>query len=451
MISRKWLAAAVFGLASGTAFQSFAAPNILYILDASNSMWGQIDGTAKIETARDAMTTMLDEVDPETSLGLMVYGHRSEGACDDIQLIAPLGSRSASQISSLLLDITPRGKTPIAGALTSAASAFSTNDAANHVVLISDGIETCDGDPCAVAGQLASGGIQTRVHAIGFDVDAGARAQLECIAEAGNGSYFDARNADEFRSAVTEATQVAQAEPAPVPEPEPEPTTARVFFDDFEGDMSEEWAINSPNPDGFIVEDGNLLIVSSALALPGTEDAQNMFVLNHELPDGDWDAYITLTGEFKTNRDSLWFGLWKDTSSHLGAQLWTKRDCCGCSNVVLRNLKASNGETTQFDTPILGSGLGCGSFSEDGYDAVVTPLESTPIKIGLHKRGRSYSLTGDFGEKQESGEPIVYEVDALTSLRSPGDLSLLIGKWDGSAGGEMLVMVDSVEILSVSE
>ena len=97
----------------------------------------------------------------------------------------------------------------------------------NHVVLISDGIETCEGDPCKVAADLVAKGLNVRVHVVGFDVDADAREQLQCIAEAGNGMYFDAQSAQALQQAVIEVRAVAQAEP------EPEPATmTEVFRDD---------------------------------------------------------------------------------------------------------------------------------------------------------------------------------------------------------------------------
>jgi hypothetical protein len=314
-------------------------------------------------------------------------------------------------------------------------------------VLISDGIETCDGDPCKVAGELAAAGVQTRIHAVGFDVDDAARAQLKCIAEAGHGSYFDAANAEEFKLAVSEATQVAQAEEE---KPAPEPVRERVFFDDFEGEMSADWAINNPNPDAFIVEDGKLLMLSSDQGGFNVENTQNLFVLKHDLPDGDWDAILTFTGEFKTARDSLWFGLWKDPQNFLGAQFWTKRDCCGCSNIVIRNIKASSGDETKFDVPVEG-GLGCGSFSEGKFDELIEPLAGRTSTITLHKRGRSYYVSMDTGKKDENGQPVIAETDKLTSLRSPGELAISIGKWDGNAQGELLLNIDSVEVVKVSE
>ncbi len=430
-----------------------AATNVVYILDASNSMWGQIDGTAKIETARGVMGDLLGDVAEGTTVGLMVYGHRSEGSCDDIEVLSGLGEATPDDLIAKLAEIKPKGKTPIAGALTAAGDVFPTNDASNNVVLISDGIETCEGDPCAVAGELAASGVDTKVHAVGFDVDAAAREQLECIAEKGNGSYYNAGNAEELQVALAEVKEVVEAAPEPAPEPEPaEPTTEQAFFDDFEGTaLAEDWVVNNPNPDAYIVENSNLLMLNSASGGFPVAETQNVVVLKRDLPAGDWDAHMTFTGELKTGKESVWFGLYTDAQNYLAAQLYTNGGCCGCAHTALRNQKSSGGEQTEFTIPVIGNALGCGAgFTSETMMPVVEELFASPVRISFHKRGRSYYASADLGQKNEDGTPILHETDLLTSLRSPGELAIATGKWN-SAEGEVLLMIDSVEVVAVSE
>ena len=437
------------------ALPAAAATNVVYILDASNSMWGQIDGTAKIETAREVMGSLLADVSEGTTTGLLVYGHRSEGACDDIEVLSGLGAATPEALVAKLNELKPKGKTPIAGALKAAGDVFPTNDASNNVILISDGIETCNGDPCAVASELATAGVDTKVHAVGFDVDSAAREQLECIAEKGNGSYYNASNADELKVALAEVTEVVEAAPEPAPEPEPEPepepVATQFFFDDFDTELSEDWVVNNPNPDAFIVEDSNLLMINSANAVFSNENSQNLIVLKRDLPDGDWDAHMTFTGEFKTGKDSVTFGLYKDAKNYLTGSFWSNSGCCGCSHAAVGIYKNSNGTITKFERTIFGN-VFClrEGMDEAGLAAELTENETRPVRLSIHKRGRSYHVTADRGERTEDGTPIVVETDPLTSLRAPGDLALLIGKWK-QADGEVLVNVDSVEIVSVSE
>ncbi|GAA6157570.1 hypothetical protein NBRC116588_30430 [Pyruvatibacter sp. HU-CL02332] len=433
-----------------TTLPAAAATNVVYILDASNSMWGQIDGTPKIETAREVMTDLLGNVSDGTTIGLLAYGHRSEGACDDIEVLAGLGAATPADLIAKLNGLKPTGKTPIAGALQAAGETFATNDANNNVILISDGIETCNGDPCAVAAELAGAGVDTKVHAVGFDVDSAAREQLECIADKGNGSYYNASNASELKVALAEVVDVVEATPEPEPEPVAEPTSSQYFFDDFDTDLGEDWAINNANEDAYLVEDGSLLMINSAVGGFGVEAAQNIVVLKRPLPDGDWDANMVFTGEIKTGRDVIMFGLYTDSQNFLTSQVYTSIGCCNCSSAGLGNLKSSKGVLTQFNVPFIGSQFGCGAMEEGPFRAELAENETQPIRLSLHKRGRSYHVSAFRGDKTETGEPIVFTTDPLTSLRSPGELAFTIGKYE-QAEGEIMLMIDSVEIVSVNE
>ncbi len=431
------------------------ASNIVYVLDASNSMWGQIEGTAKIQIAKSALRGMVGDIDESVDISLVAYGHRSAGDCGDIEVMAGLGQADKAQLLAQLDGLQPKGKTPISAALVTAGNVFPTNDAVNQIVLISDGIETCEGDPCQTAQKLAMAGAETRVHAIGFDVDASARAQLECIAKAGKGVYLDASNASGLNDALAEVTRVAAtvvAPPPPPPAPEPVvPQRVSAFLDEFEPDMAEEWTVNNPNPDGFIAEGGNLLMLSSSVGGFPSNDTENFMTLPGVLPDGDWDATMTFAGEFKTGRDSLWFGLWKDQDNFLGAQFWRNRSRTNtCSAIGLSLVKHANGEQTKFDVPIMGD-FGCGGPGFDEEDAFFDRLTVETSTLTLHKRGRSYHATLAVGSP-DADNYIERTTDKLTSLRSPGEIALSLGNWtaDG-AQGESLIFVDKVEIVSVSE
>ncbi|MDC0737783.1 hypothetical protein N6L24_05800 [Cognatishimia sp. SS12] len=415
-------------------------------------MWGQIDGVAKIDTARTAMRSMLDDLDPESQLALVAYGHRSQGDCNDIEVIAGLGELENQQILDRLEGLTPTGKTPISGALAAAGGVFQTNDAINQVVLISDGIETCGGNPCETAKTLAAMGAETKVHAVGFDVDASAREQLKCIADAGRGIYLDAADARGLNSALAEVTRVAQVvtrpePPAPTPKA---PVRVSAYLDDFDPDMAGDWTVNNPNPEGFIVEDSNLLILNSGPAGFDIEGSENFMTLDTSvLPQGDWDATVTFAGEFKTGRDSLWFGLWKDKDNYLGAQFWANRSRTNtCDSIGLSLKKKSSGTETKFETPLIGD-FGCGGPTFEEYDTFMERFALESAQLTLHKRGRSYYATLDIGDGDQDTH-FVMSTEKLTSLRSPGGLALSVGVFNPEgAQGEALLFVDKLEITSI--
>ncbi|MAM62398.1 MAG: hypothetical protein CMH11_12990 [Maritimibacter sp.] len=211
---------------------SFAAsaqerPSAILVLDASGSMWGQIEGVNKIVIAREVVSDLLGTLPEEQALGLVAYGHRTKGDCGDIELLYEPGT-DRQAIADAVNGLNPKGKTPLSDAVLQAAEALKYTEEAATVILVSDGIETCDVDPCALGRQLEQTGVGFTAHVIGFDVtEPEAQAQLQCLAEETGGMYRSASNAGELSSALEE---VAVAEPAPMPEPEPEPAVFDVTF-----------------------------------------------------------------------------------------------------------------------------------------------------------------------------------------------------------------------------
>ncbi|MGB7292227.1 MAG: VWA domain-containing protein [Thermodesulfobacteriota bacterium] len=203
---------------------SFADTNILYILDGSGSMWGQVDGVPKIQTAKEVLGNLMGDLPSDTKVGLMTYGHRAEGDCEDVEVLAPIGSVKLAELRKKLEEIKPKGKTPIGFALESSLAEFqSFKGENNNVILISDGIETCGGDPSETAAELAASGVNLRVHVVGFDVTEEQRSQLEAIASSGGGKYFNASSTEAFKEAIVEVKAVAIVEPTPEPTPMPTP------------------------------------------------------------------------------------------------------------------------------------------------------------------------------------------------------------------------------------
>ena len=150
--------------------------NILFILDSSGSMWAQIEGKAKVDT-----------LPPDADMGLLTFGHRKKGDCKDIELVAPIGAKKPEEIKAIANALQPKGNTPLSAALMQAADAFKGVNGAKMIVLITDGGEECEADPCAVARKLALSGLVVRVNVIGFAPTDAEREQLQCIAKEGTG------------------------------------------------------------------------------------------------------------------------------------------------------------------------------------------------------------------------------------------------------------------------
>ncbi|MEM1388993.1 MAG: VWA domain-containing protein [Pseudomonadota bacterium] len=186
-------------------------PSTILVLDGSGSMWGQIDGVNKIVIAREVIGGILGSFPPEQSLGLTVYGHRRKGDCNDIETLIAPGLNTAPSIIDAVNGINPRGKTPLSAAVMAAAEALRFTEEKATVILVSDGIETCNVDPCAVGQQLEQLGVDFTAHVIGFDVDEdpAARAQLQCLAEETGGTFLTASNASELTNALQTVAEPA--------------------------------------------------------------------------------------------------------------------------------------------------------------------------------------------------------------------------------------------------
>ena len=217
------LSFALFGLAP---IAASAADDVMIVYDGSNSMWGQIEGVSKIEIARDVMAGLVETWPQSTNLGLLAYGHRREGDCTDIELMVEPGPVDRDAFLQAVNSITPRGRTPLTAAVEQAAEFLSYRDNPATVVLVSDGVETCQADPCALAAQLERQGVAFTAHVIGFDLSREEHEQLACIAENTGGIFVPAENADELRTAMTQVQATIESEPVVEPEPESEPEPA---------------------------------------------------------------------------------------------------------------------------------------------------------------------------------------------------------------------------------
>ncbi len=174
---------------------------ILFVFDASQSMYGQWQSDEKIRIARNLLIHILDSLKttPNLEMALRVYGHQKNYPpqdCDDTKLEVPFGQNNAGKIINVLKTLVPKGSTPIAYALEQSQNDFYPCDnCRNIIVLITDGIEECDGDPCAVSRALQENGVAMKPFIIGIGRDF--RNDFECV-----GTYYDASNEEEFQSAL---------------------------------------------------------------------------------------------------------------------------------------------------------------------------------------------------------------------------------------------------------
>ncbi|OWJ79759.1 vWA domain-containing protein [Haematobacter missouriensis] len=210
---RHSLAALAFGLTLPAVALAQERPNTILVLDASGSMWGQIDGVNKITIAREVVANILSDFPADQHLGFVTYGHRERGSCTDIQTVIAPAPGTAPEIIKIVNELNPRGMTPMTDAVIAAAQAMRHTEQAATVILVSDGIETCNPDPCAAARALAEAGVDFTTHVIGFDVrgEAEALMQMQCIADETGGRFFTADNAEELTAALQQVVAASDS------------------------------------------------------------------------------------------------------------------------------------------------------------------------------------------------------------------------------------------------
>jgi uncharacterized delta-60 repeat protein len=222
----------IVGALGLAALPAMASGQSILVLDASGSMWGQLDGRTKIEVARDAVNAMTQDWPADQTLGLIAYGHRRKGDCTDIEVLLPADARDNARLRDKVAALTPKGMTPITSSVRAAAEALKFTEQKATVILVSDGEETCNADPCALGTELEQLGIDFTANVIGFDLPEGkAREQLQCLARNTGGRYLEARDAAGLNAALGEVA-------APTPAPASAVTTAEQWIPGF----ALEWA-----------------------------------------------------------------------------------------------------------------------------------------------------------------------------------------------------------------
>jgi Ca-activated chloride channel family protein len=173
---------------------------ILFIFDASQSMLGQWESGRKIDIARNFLIKVIDSLEQRNNveMALRVYGHQSvvpPQDCNDTRLEVPFSPHNAGKIRQTLRFIDPKGTTPIAHSLELAAGDFpqKPETARNIIILITDGVEACDGDPCEVSLELQKKGIILKPFIIGIGLDVNFKKSFQCA-----GNFLEVSREDKF-------------------------------------------------------------------------------------------------------------------------------------------------------------------------------------------------------------------------------------------------------------
>ncbi|MBE9915499.1 VWA domain-containing protein [Paenibacillus donghaensis] len=193
--------------------------HISILLDASGSMNAKINGKSKMDSAKEAIQNFGDKLPKNAEVSLRVYGHKGTGSNED----KPLSCNSTEeifhgqgvqtdQIKNALEDVNPAGWTPIANALESVKQDIDPETTDSVVYVVSDGIETCGGDPVQVAKELHQSKVKTVVNIIGFDVDNEGQKMLRQVAASGGGEFASIDNSEALKKYLNKAYEKLRGE-----------------------------------------------------------------------------------------------------------------------------------------------------------------------------------------------------------------------------------------------
>ncbi len=173
---------------------------VLFVFDASRSMVNTHGPLTRMEGAKKLFYKFVDSLSKHKNMqfALRMYGHTVKyppGNCNDTKLIVPFAKNNLAQIKQKVAEAKPTGITPIEHSLIQAANDFPDNKAVNMIIIITDGIEECGGDPCKARQKLMEKGIVFKPFIIGIGLTPEQIKTFECV-----GNYYDYDNVNTFNS-----------------------------------------------------------------------------------------------------------------------------------------------------------------------------------------------------------------------------------------------------------
>jgi Ca-activated chloride channel family protein len=194
------LTAAVLVFVSGPALA--CQENAMLVFDASGSMSVAPNGERKIDTARNAAADVLPDVTRFRATGLVTYGGSPGPTCGGVSLKIPPVRDSGGLILGELALLEPSGQTPLSEAVWLAAQTLQNQHTPGIIVLVTDGLENCGHDACALAQKIKTLVPKVRVHVIGFHLNSLAEGHVSCLAKTTDGTYTAADTLDALRDAL---------------------------------------------------------------------------------------------------------------------------------------------------------------------------------------------------------------------------------------------------------
>lgn len=186
--------------------------NFFYIFDASGSMAQKMENRTKFDIAKEVLIETVNELPRDVGIGLLYFGSVQQKKTKNIQIAISIKNKSKEKMCEEINKLTPGGLTPLAESLSIAAEELEKENTDATFIVITDGKESCGGNPIEVIQNLAKKGQNIEIHIIGLAVDDEARDQLEKIAAASGGYFYDATSAMQLKNSLENVTNAKLGE-----------------------------------------------------------------------------------------------------------------------------------------------------------------------------------------------------------------------------------------------
>lgn len=181
---------------------------LMIIIDRSGSMNEPSQaGPSRMEVAKNVLLQYINEMPPDATMGIREYGYGS--SCQGTRLLYPISPVNHNSLRQIIRSLSPDGDTPIAYTLEQLPRDLAGIDGKKEILLVTDGQETCGGDPVSVAARLAAADPDLSINVIGFEiVDVEAQLNLRGIPHVARGIYISAESQQDLLQALSVAVRV---------------------------------------------------------------------------------------------------------------------------------------------------------------------------------------------------------------------------------------------------
>lgn len=193
--------------------------NITVHIDSSGSMAAHVPGGEKMALAKSAIKSFVAGLPKDALITLRAYGHLGSGkpedknlSCSNTEVMYETSTYDENGFTEALNKFKPTGWTPLASSIKAAYDDLKMNageETENILYIVSDGIETCDGNPVEEAKKLAESDLNVKIYIIGFNVDDAGQKQLKETANASNGKYFTVNSKVELENTLKKLMEEA--------------------------------------------------------------------------------------------------------------------------------------------------------------------------------------------------------------------------------------------------